>query len=138
MTTKLLEMFYDAGLTDKDIEKLKRDAQFRSFLQAFSDVDLLSRLIMQYGTENPSVGTSLARRIHAGTIGHDKNFAEYGITDYQLRFSYAVLHALATKHNTELVEEIHGLGKKGVGILDESIAQGFIDHVVHWWASSRT
>lgn len=125
MTTKLLELLYSSGLSDKDILMLKNDREFRIFLDTFSDAEKLAYLVHMFATTNPSVGVSLARSLHAHTMGHPKDYRELGIPDSQLTFSYSVLHALATSHNADLVKQIHGLASKRVSHLDAALTSSF-------------
>lgn len=134
MTTMLLELLYSAGLSDKDIAMLKHDREFRTFLNTFSDAERLAYLVFKFSSINPSVGVSLARSLHAHTMGHPKDFKELGISDSQLTFSYSVLHALATRHNTDLVEQIHGLASKRVGHLDIALTSSFHIFTSEAWA----
>lgn len=134
MTTKLLELLYASGLSDRDIAMLKHDQEFRIFLDTFSDAEKLAYLIHTFSSSNPSVGVSLARSLHAHTMGHPKDYRELGIPDNQLTFSYAVLHALATSHNADLVEKIHGLASKRVDHLDIALTSSFHVFTSEAWA----
>ena len=125
MTTKLLELLYSSGLSDKDIAMLRHDREFRIFLDTFSDAEKLAYLVHAFATTNPSIGVSLARSLHAHTMGHPKDYRELGIPDSQLTFSYSVLHALATSHNTDLVKQIHGLAARRVNHLDTALTSSF-------------